>query len=123
RSKRWRAVGGHERGQTWRRVAVRRQYEARSSERTRVVSTRGSSGGQSASAGAVEGAERGDILVGCRDVRCCGKTNHVIVRVQAEGNVIRNKEDPISGANHGLLIPAVGQTEPGRPLPLVQRDV
>ena len=62
-------------------------------------------------------------MIACRDVWCIGKANHVVVRIQAEGNVIRNKKYSVSGANHGLLIPAIGQTDSGRPLPFVQRNV
>ena len=62
-------------------------------------------------------------MVGCRDEWRCGQTDHVVVRVQAEGNVIRNKEYSVSGANHGLLIPAIGQADSGGPLSLVQRNV
>src|SRR5258706_5933995 len=55
----------------------------------------------------------GHVAIHCSSKRRSRIVHRIVVRIEAEGNVVRNPEDPVTAANHGLGIYAIGKANSG----------
>src|SRR5271167_4198852 len=49
--------------------------------------------------------------------------DYVVVRIEAERDVVRDPEDAVTSADHSLLVPTVGKSQAWRELMLIQWQV
>src|SRR5438309_2547181 len=65
----------------------------------------------------------GHVAVNCSSIRSGRIVHRIVVRIEAEGNVVRNPEDPVAATNNGLGIEAVGKANSRRHFRSVEGNV
>ena len=62
-------------------------------------------------------------MIQCGKERRGRKVDYVVVRIEAEGDVVRDPEDAITSADHSFLVPTVRKPEAWRELVQIQGQV